>query len=79
MLKFYFLVLILFYFTFSGDPTVFGNLRPCGEITQAVIDSVQSMDHNGYAPSTGKFYVDEHSGPNMITHIKLSVVKMTSY
>lgn len=36
-----------------GDPTVFGNLRPCEEILQPLIDSVRSMDHNGYAPSTG--------------------------
>ncbi|XP_071038569.1 tyrosine aminotransferase isoform X2 [Parasteatoda tepidariorum] len=36
-----------------GDPTIFGNLKPCEEITSAVIESVTSMDYNGYAPSTG--------------------------
>ncbi|KAG8198904.1 hypothetical protein JTE90_015116 [Oedothorax gibbosus] len=36
-----------------GDPTVFGNLQPCDEITSAVVESVHSMQHNGYAPSSG--------------------------
>lgn len=36
-----------------GDPTVFGNLKPCDEITCAVAESVMSMQFNGYAPSTG--------------------------
>ncbi|GIY31821.1 tyrosine aminotransferase [Caerostris extrusa] len=36
-----------------GDPTTFGNLQPCPEITAAVIDSVTSLEFNGYAPSTG--------------------------
>ncbi|GIY56316.1 tyrosine aminotransferase, partial [Caerostris darwini] len=35
------------------DPTTFGNLQPCPEITAAVIDSVTSLEFNGYAPSTG--------------------------
>ncbi|XP_035212539.1 tyrosine aminotransferase-like [Stegodyphus dumicola] len=36
-----------------GDPTTFGNLQPCDEITSAVVESVTSMKYNGYAPSTG--------------------------
>lgn len=36
-----------------GDPTVFGNLIPCEEITKAVVDSVNSMKYNGYGPTTG--------------------------
>lgn len=42
-----------------GDPTVFGNLKPCEEITSAIIESVTSMRYNGYAPSTG--YVDSRA------------------
>lgn len=36
-----------------GDPTLFGNLQPCKEVTSAVIESVLTMQYNGYAPSTG--------------------------
>ncbi|XP_067130747.1 tyrosine aminotransferase-like [Centruroides vittatus] len=36
-----------------GDPTVFGNLNPSDEAREAIIDSVNSMKFNGYAPSTG--------------------------
>ncbi|XP_076062960.1 tyrosine aminotransferase-like [Oratosquilla oratoria] len=36
-----------------GDPTVFGNLVPAEEITEAVVDSIRSGKYNGYAPSTG--------------------------
>lgn len=36
-----------------GDPTVFGNLVPAPEITQAVTDALQSGKFNGYGPSTG--------------------------
>lgn len=36
-----------------GDPTLFGNLKPCEEMTAAVAESVLSMKYNGYAPSTG--------------------------
>ncbi|XP_054712111.1 tyrosine aminotransferase-like [Uloborus diversus] len=36
-----------------GDPTVFGNLNASDETTSAVVESVLSLQHNGYAPSTG--------------------------
>ncbi|GFW01858.1 tyrosine aminotransferase [Trichonephila clavipes] len=36
-----------------GDPTTFGNLQPCPEITSAIVESVTSAEYNGYAPSTG--------------------------
>nr|XP_053645303.1 tyrosine aminotransferase-like [Cherax quadricarinatus] len=36
-----------------GDPTVFGNLKPAKEITDAVVTAIQSGKFNGYAPSTG--------------------------
>lgn len=36
-----------------GDPTVFGNLKPAKEITEALVESIQSFKYNGYAPSTG--------------------------
>lgn len=33
---------------------MFGNLSPPDEVINAVVESVQSMRFNGYAPSTGK-------------------------
>ncbi|XP_047497360.1 tyrosine aminotransferase-like [Penaeus chinensis] len=36
-----------------GDPTVFGNLKPAEEITEAVVTSIRSGKYNGYGPSTG--------------------------
>ena len=36
-----------------GDPTVFGNLIPPQNITDAVHNSVDSGKCNGYGPSTG--------------------------
>lgn len=36
-----------------GDPTLFGNLRPPPEVTDAVQKSVESYKYNGYAPSVG--------------------------
>jgi len=36
-----------------GDPTVFGNLRPAKQITEAVISSIECGKNNGYGPSTG--------------------------
>ncbi|XP_068242081.1 LOW QUALITY PROTEIN: tyrosine aminotransferase-like [Palaemon carinicauda] len=36
-----------------GDPTVFGNLTPAEEITEAVVASIRSGKYNGYGPSTG--------------------------
>ena len=41
-------------FNTAGDPTVFGNLNPPEEAIEAVVESVRSMQFNGYAPSTGK-------------------------
>lgn len=43
-----------FPFFFAGDPTVFGNLKPAEEITEAVVTSIRSGKYNGYGPSTGK-------------------------
>lgn len=36
-----------------GDPTTFGNMNACEEITEAVVDAVRSQKYNGYAPSAG--------------------------
>ncbi|RWS26003.1 Tyrosine aminotransferase-like protein [Leptotrombidium deliense] len=36
-----------------GDPTVYGNLKPCDEIIEAIVESVKSNEHNGYVASTG--------------------------
>jgi len=36
-----------------GDPTIFGNLKPCENITDAMIESVQSSKNNGYFPAAG--------------------------
>ncbi|CAG0888146.1 unnamed protein product [Darwinula stevensoni] len=52
-----------------GDPTVFGNLGPCQEIIEAVLESVRSGSFNGYAPSTGylearRAVADKFSLPN---------------
>ncbi len=38
---------------FLGDPTIFGNLKPCEEITNAMVDSIQSIKYNGYFPAAG--------------------------
>merc|ERR1712045_177964 len=52
-----------------GDPTVFGNLIPPQNITDAVHDSVNSGKCNGYGPSTGflesRKAVAEHIGDNL--------------
>ncbi|KAG8236102.1 hypothetical protein J437_LFUL000464, partial [Ladona fulva] len=37
----------------TGDPTIFGNLKPPQEAVEAVCASIQSMNFNGYAPSVG--------------------------
>lgn len=37
-----------------GDPTVFGNFKPCREITEAVAQAVLSDKCNGYQPSAGR-------------------------
>ncbi|KAL7629902.1 UNVERIFIED_CONTAM: hypothetical protein RMT77_019979 [Armadillidium vulgare] len=42
-----------------GDPTVFGNLKPAAEVTDAVIASVKAGKYNGYAPSTGHTFAKE--------------------
>jgi tyrosine aminotransferase len=42
-----------------GDPTVFGNLKPAKEITDAVHAALESGKHNGYGPSTGSFVAKE--------------------
>lgn len=36
-----------------GDPTIFGNLLPCDEIIDAMINSLQSQRNNGYFPAVG--------------------------
>ncbi|CAG2176008.1 unnamed protein product [Oppiella nova] len=36
-----------------GDPTIFGNLKPCEEITNAIIASTQSYKNNGYFAAAG--------------------------
>ena len=41
----------------TGDPTIFGNLCPAEEIIEAVVESVRSMRYNGYAPSTGNYFL----------------------
>ena len=38
----------------AGDPTVFGNLEPAKIVTDAVVEAVQAITFNGYAPSTGE-------------------------
>eukprot|EP00794_Sanderia_malayensis_P018613 gene18613-20490_t len=36
-----------------GDPTIFGNLNPPEEVTEAISKSLKSGKNNGYGPSTG--------------------------
>ncbi|RWS06234.1 Tyrosine aminotransferase-like protein, partial [Dinothrombium tinctorium] len=36
-----------------GDPTTYGNLKPCDEIIEAMVESIKSNENNGYFPSTG--------------------------
>lgn len=36
-----------------GDPTIFGNLLPCDEMIDAMINSLQSQRNNGYFPAVG--------------------------
>jgi tyrosine aminotransferase len=40
-------------YCFIGDPTVYGNLKPSKETTQAIIDTVERGICNGYAPCVG--------------------------
>uniref|UniRef100_A0A1B0CWQ2 Tyrosine aminotransferase n=1 Tax=Lutzomyia longipalpis TaxID=7200 RepID=A0A1B0CWQ2_LUTLO len=37
-----------------GDPTTFGNLQPCSEIVEPVIEMLRLNQCNGYGPSTGR-------------------------
>lgn len=41
--------------TFLGDPSIFGNLDPCSEIVNSVLDCIRNGKYNGYGPSTGDF------------------------
>jgi len=43
-------------FNYSGDPTIFGNLKPHEATIEAVQKSIAAMAFNGYAPTTG--YLD---------------------
>lgn len=36
-----------------GDPTVFGNLETHANVTQSIVNSVQSGQYNGYAHACG--------------------------
>ncbi|XP_074636674.1 tyrosine aminotransferase-like [Acropora palmata] len=36
-----------------GDPSIFGNLDPCREIVDPVVDCIKKAKHNGYSPSEG--------------------------
>lgn len=36
-----------------GDPTVYGNLKLSSSVENAVLNSLQSNNHNGYGPSVG--------------------------
>ena len=38
----------------TGDPTLFGDFKPCREITDAVTAAIQSEKCNGYQPSAGR-------------------------
>ncbi|XP_059613959.1 tyrosine aminotransferase [Phlebotomus argentipes] len=37
-----------------GDPTTFGNLQPCHEIVEPVVEMLRLNQCNGYGPSTGR-------------------------
>ncbi|CAN7992065.1 unnamed protein product [Ixodes hexagonus] len=54
-----------------GDPTVFGNLVPCEEILSPIEESLRSLKHHGYIPSTGtleaKQAVAEYSSTHGLT------------
>ena len=41
--------------TFLGDPSIFGNLDPCNEMIDSVVNCIKKGKHNGYSPSTGDF------------------------
>lgn len=36
-----------------GDPTLFGNFKPCDEILDAMLTTVNSSKFNGYQPASG--------------------------
>lgn len=42
-----------------GDPTVFGNLKPPVELTEALVESVKSHKYDGYAHAAGHVAVRE--------------------
>ncbi|KAK2550460.1 Tyrosine aminotransferase [Acropora cervicornis] len=51
-----------------GDPSVFGNLDPCNEMVDSVVNCIKKAKHNGYSPSTGyvktrEAIAAEHSYP----------------
>jgi hypothetical protein len=50
---------------FSGDPTVFGNLKPPVEVIDAVQECLMSFRYNGYAPSTGTYIATELAGSHL--------------
>lgn len=51
-----------------GDPSVFGNLDPCNEMIDSVVNCIKKAKHNGYSPSAGyvktrEAIAAEHSYP----------------
>lgn len=49
----------------EGDPTTFGNLKPAKEVIEAVQESIASQMYNGYAPSTGKIWINADVFPRI--------------
>ena len=39
----------------TGDPTIFGNLKPPAEVIKALTECLESGKYNGYAPATGEW------------------------
>ena len=38
----------------TGDPTVFGDFKPCEEIKNAIVESIETGLYHGYQPSVGR-------------------------
>lgn len=47
-------VLSFFNFHISGDPTLFGNFKPCQQIVDSMLETISTGKFNGYSPAAGR-------------------------
>jgi tyrosine aminotransferase len=61
-----------------GDPTVFGNLKPPQELTDALVENIKSHKHDGYAHAAGYASVRESVAKKLGSELKADDIVMAS-